>query len=116
MHYRVIWHDAIESHRMALVDGGLDGIRNESQIQASLARPYHGYHHYIYRKAAALAHGIITCHGFVDGNERTALYLVLKLLDKCRNPEYVFCADNEKIVNMFVSVANGTSDYEELVY
>ena len=80
--------------------------------RTTLARPYHGYHHWIYHKATTLVHGIITSHGFVDGNKRTALYLVLKLVDKCRDPHYILIADNEEIVSMFVSVANGRSRYE----
>ncbi|MDE2675320.1 MAG: type II toxin-antitoxin system death-on-curing family toxin, partial [Paracoccaceae bacterium] len=115
MHYRVTWQDAIEAHRIALMEGGLDGVRAEGQILAALARPYHGYHRWIYQKAAALVHGIITSHGFVDGNKRTALYLVLKLVDKCRAPRYVLVADNAELVQMFVSVANGNSGYGDLV-
>jgi len=114
MHYRVTWQDAIEAHRFALMDGGLDGIRDEGLIRAALARPYHGYHHWIYQKAAALVHGIITSHGFVDGNKRTALYLVQKLVDNSRNPRYVLVVSNEEIVGMFVSVANGNSGYGDL--
>ena len=30
----------------------------------------------IHQKAAALVHGVVTNHGFVGGNKRTALYLV----------------------------------------
>ena len=115
VHYRVTWQDAIEAHRLALMEGGLDGIRDEGLIRAALARPYHGYHHWVYQKAAALVHGIITSHGFVDGNKRTALYLVRKLVDNCRDPHYVLIADNKEIVSMFVSVANGGSGYGELV-
>ncbi|MYG11165.1 MAG: hypothetical protein F4170_10060, partial [Rhodobacteraceae bacterium] len=115
MHYRVTWHDAIEAHRLALLEGGLDGIRDEGLIRSAIARPYHGYHRWIYLKAAALVHGIITSHGFVDGNKRTALYLVQKLVDNSRRPRYVNVADNEEIVSMFVNVANGNSGYGELV-
>ena len=96
------------------MDGGLDGIRDEGLIRAALARPYHGYHHWIYQKAAALVHGIITSHGFVDGNKRTALYLVQKLVDNSRNPRYVLVVSNEEIVGMFVSVANGNSGLWQL--
>ena len=71
MHYRLTWQYAIETHRLTLMEGGLDGIINEGLIRASLARPYHGYHHWIYQKAAAPVHGIITSHGFVDGNMRS---------------------------------------------
>ncbi len=57
----------------ALCDGGAPGILNPSAVESALARPYHGYHRHIHEKAAALVHGIVSNHGFVDGNKRTAL-------------------------------------------
>jgi len=53
--------------------GGAPGILNASAIESALARPYHGYHPRLHQKAAALVHGIVSNHGFVDGNKRTAV-------------------------------------------
>ena len=58
----------------ALKDGGDPGILNANALKSAIARPYHGYHRRIHKKAAALVHGIVSNHGFVDGNKRTALY------------------------------------------
>ena len=40
---------------------------------SAIGRPYHGCHRRIYRKAAAPLHAVVSNHGWVDGNKRTAL-------------------------------------------
>ncbi|MCY3675694.1 MAG: type II toxin-antitoxin system death-on-curing family toxin [Rhodobacteraceae bacterium] len=115
--YRVTLEDAIHGHQEALKFGGCEGIRDVNAILSALARPYHGYHHWIYEKAAALVHGIITSHGFVDCNKRTAYYLVDLLTEKSKlhdGRRYEIIASDREIEDMFVSVANGETDYEEL--
>ena len=109
--YRVTWQDAIEGHQYALLDGGMPGILDKNIILAALARPYHGYHRWIWQKAAALSHGIITNHGFVDGNKRTALYLVDLLAEKSG---WEVDMKDDEITDLFVSVASGEAGYEEL--
>ena len=85
-HYRVTWSDALHQHDEALEDGGRPGILNEHAVRSALARPYHGYHRRIHEKAAALLHGIVSNHGFVDGNKRTGLYLIELLLRRSVAP------------------------------
>lgn len=109
--YRVTWQDAIEGHQYALLDGGMPGILNKNIILAALARPYHGYHHWIWQKVAALSHGIITNHGFVDGNKRTALYLVDLLAEKSG---WEVDMNDDEITDLFVSIASGEVGYEDL--
>ncbi len=109
--YQVTLADAICAHREALEFGGAEGIRDENAILSALARPYHGYHHRIYQKAAALVHGIIKSHGFVDSNKRTSFYLVDLLAERSG---YVIVESDEAIGDMFVSVANGETGYQEL--
>ena len=110
-HYRVTWEDADCAHELALLDGGLPGILNHGSIESALARPYHGYHALIHEKAAALMHGLISNHGFVDGNKRTALYLVELLVQRSG---YVFIEDDEAVVDMVVDVARGEVDDDDL--
>ncbi|MDE0205152.1 MAG: type II toxin-antitoxin system death-on-curing family toxin [Candidatus Tectomicrobia bacterium] len=84
---------------------------NEAAILSAIARPYHGYHRLIYQKAAALLHGIVSNHGFVDGNKRTALYLVELMVQRS---DYEFVEDDMEIVDTIKSVARGETSYEEL--
>ena len=100
-------------HRDALrVGGGLPGILNEHAIRSALGRPYDGYHSRNHEKAAALVHGIVSNHGFCDGNKRTALQLS-ELLIKRSN--YVLKAEDTDFANVILAVAGGTASYDDLV-
>ena len=91
--------------------GGAAGPVNEHAIRSALARPYHGYHRRIHEKAAAVVHGIVSNHGFADGNKRTALYLIELL---ALRSGYEFVEDDEVIADTITSVARGETDYEDL--
>lgn len=84
---------------------------SEHAIQSAIARPYHGYHRFIHQKSAALLHGIVTNHGFSDGNKRTALYLVELLAERSG---YEFVEDDMVIADTVTSVAQGETGYDEL--
>lgn len=84
---------------------------SEHAIQSAIARPYHGYHRFIHQKSAALLHGIVTNHGFSDGNKRTALYLVELLAERSG---YKFVEDDMVIADTITSVAQGETGYDEL--
>ena len=85
---------------------------SEHAILSAIARPYHGYHRLIHQKAAALLHGIVTNHGFSDGNKRTALYLVVLLV---KRSGYEFVEDEVVVADLISSVAQGETGYDELV-
>ncbi|MDE0393922.1 MAG: type II toxin-antitoxin system death-on-curing family toxin [Gammaproteobacteria bacterium] len=93
------------------MDGGALGILNRSAIQSAIARPYHGYHPRIHQKAAALVHAIVTNHGFVDGNKRTALYLVELLAVRSG---YRLSVEDLVVADIVTAVARGELGYEEL--
>jgi death-on-curing protein len=81
-HYKITLADALLAHDLALERGGLPGILNLDVIESALGRPYTGYYPKIWQKAGATAQSIAGNHGFTDGNKRTALYLILLLLDQ----------------------------------
>ena len=58
-----------------------------------------------------LVHGIVSNHGFVDGNKRTALYLVELLVQRSG---YEFVEDDEVVAETITSVARGEISYEHL--
>jgi len=71
------------AHRVALLrSGGLAGVRDVTLIESAIARPYTGYYHSIYRKAAALTESLSKNHGFVDGNKRSALLALHLFVDR----------------------------------
>lgn len=60
--------------------GGSDGVRDEGILDASLNRPFATFGGQDLfpspqEKAAAMMHGIITGHPFIDGNKRTGYAL-----------------------------------------
>lgn len=91
--------------------GAAAGILNENAIRSALARPYHGYHRHIHEKAAALVHGVVSNHGFADGNKRTALYLVELMVQRSG---YELVEDDIAIADTIVAVAAGEMDYAAL--
>ena len=50
--------------------------------------------------------------GFADGNKRTALHLVVLLIERS---DYVLRAEDTILADAIVGVANGTMSYEDLV-
>ena len=58
-----------------------------------------------------MVHGIVSNHGFADGNKRTALYLVVLLVQRSG---YEFIEEDEAVADTITSVARGETGYEEL--
>ena len=110
--YRVTFADVVAAHDEALTYGGRRGVVSEASIRSAIGRPYSGYHHFIYNKAAALLQAIVQNHGFVDGNKRTAL-LATELLIR-RSGYTLHLAEDEYFDDLIVSVAEGLVDYSEL--
>ncbi len=81
-HYKITLADALTAHELALEYGGLPGILNLDVIESAVGRPYTGYYPKLWQKAGAIAQSIAGNHGFTDGNKRTALYLLLLLIDE----------------------------------
>lgn len=103
----------MEAHEQSLdAFGGLGGLSRWDDLLGALGRPYHGYHHKIWKKAAALLHGVATSHGFNDGNKRTA-WLVTDLLYIQSGYELVV-GENDRIDDLMVNVVEGTVTQPEL--
>ena len=96
--------------------GGRDGFRDEGLVESALARPQNMVDFDacddIAKLAAAYAYGICKNHGFVDGNKRTALVTAELFLTL---NGYELTATDSDCVIMILSVANGTTEEEELI-
>ena len=84
---------------------------DENRIQSAIARPYCGYYRSLHEKAAALVHGVVSNHGFIDGNKRTALYLVDLLLERSG---FILTAPDEALVDLIGDIAEGELSVEDL--
>lgn len=62
--------------------GGRPGVLSLPGLESALARPFHGYHNTLPAQAAALLHGLLKNHPFVDGNKRTATLTTLVALEE----------------------------------
>ena len=63
-------------------------------------------------KAAKLGYSLVSNHAFIDGNKRIGIYVMLTFLEI--NGIKIF-AENQDIVNIGLSLANGTMKYQDLV-
>ena len=109
--------ETIVAHDRALSFGGLAGIRDRGSIESAIARPYCGYYRTIARKAAALVHSLALNHGFVDGNKRTALFMVDLFL---RKSGYTLRHKNKlrrniEMESMILSVVRHQMEFDDLV-
>ena len=81
-------------------------------IQSAIERPYSGYYRGIWSKAAALTQSLVTNHGFVDGNKRTALIAVHLLLERSG---WTFEPGTEdEIDDLLVAIARGEFTVAEI--
>ena len=78
----------IEMHSILIRrTGGSEGIRDPGLIESALARAAAGYGEFerypgAIAKAAAIAHGLGSNHGFIDGNKRVGVAVMLLILRK----------------------------------
>ncbi len=84
---------------MAEATGGSVGVRDEGLLDSAL-------------EAARLGYTLISNHAFVDGNKRIGVYVMLSFLEM--NGIRIRCTD-EELVNIVLSVADGSMNYESLL-
>ena len=78
----------IEMHSILIRrTGGSDGIRDLGLIESALARASAGFGEFerypsVIAKTAAIAHGLGSNHGFIDGNKRVGVAVMLLILRK----------------------------------
>lgn len=72
-------------HQKALLTGGLQGVLRYENIESAISRPIHIYNYDdsadLVRLAAYTWHALATCHGFTDGNKRTAFLCAITFLE-----------------------------------
>jgi death-on-curing protein len=110
--------EAIAINRMLVAQfGGLDaGVRDESLLQAALARPLNKWHYDeprpdLFTLGAAYAFGIAKGQVFHDGNKRAAYVVAVTFLDM----NDVICAPSQSdIVETMVVLADGSMSETEM--
>lgn len=102
---------------MAEATGGDVGIRDEALLESAIENIYatfDGVELYPSKeeKAARLGFSLISNHAFVDGNKRIGIYVMLSFLEL--NGIRIW-ASNEDVVNLGLSVADGSADYDNIL-
>ena len=97
--------------------GGSAGVRDydllESALESAFAT-FDGQDLYPTKeeKGAKIGYSLISNHAFVDGNKRIGMYVMLTFLEVNGIP---IDATNKDVEDIAMSVAAGTSRYEELL-
>ena len=97
--------------------GGSIGVRDESLLESALESAFSSFDGTDFypskeEKGARLGYCRISNHAFVDGNKRIGVYVMLTFLEV--NGIRLSYTD-EDIVNVGLSVADGSMSYEELL-
>ena len=102
---------------LAEATGGSVGVRDEGLLDSALESAYSGFGDKEFfptkeEKGARLGYALISNHAFVDGNKRIGIYVMLSFLEM--NGIRIKCED-EELVKIGLSVADGSMGYEELL-
>lgn len=96
--------------------GGAAGVRDLGELEGALGRPFAEFEGVaafpeVHDKTAALFHGLVTCHAFIDGNKRVGLAATLVWLEV---NGYHLALDAEQRYDTTMRVADGTLSTETL--
>lgn len=102
---------------MAQSTGGSIGVRDENLLDSALESCYatfDGQELYPTKieKAAKLGYSLVSNHAFIDGNKRIGMYIMLTFLEI---NGIKISAENQDIINVGLSLADGTMKYQDLV-
>lgn len=102
---------------MAEATGGDIGVRDEALLESAIENIYatfDGVELYPSKeeKAARLGYSLISNHAFVDGNKRIGMYIMISFLEL---NGIKIDATNDDVVKIGLSVADGSSNYEDIL-
>ena len=102
---------------MAEATGGDIGIRDEALLESAIENIYAtfgGIELYPSKeeKAARLGFSLISNHAFLDGNKRIGMYIMISFLEL---NGIKIDATNDDVVKLGLSVADGSSNYEDIL-
>lgn len=102
---------------MAEATGGSVGLRDEGLLDSALESAFStfdGVELYPTKeeKAAKICHSLVSNHAFVDGNKRIGVYVMLSFLEI--NGIRIEATD-EDVINLGLSVADGSMKYEKIL-
>lgn len=112
------YDDAVDLNRFVVLrDGGLAGVRDSGILESAIESArmsFDGTDLYgsVEEKASRVAYETVSQHPFVDGNKRTGMAVLAAVL---RGNDIMFKPRRSKLYDMFLALANGSSDYYDLL-
>lgn len=102
---------------MAEATGGDTGVRDDALLESAIEGIYatfDGIELYPSKeeKAARLGYSLISNHAFVDGNKRIGMYIMISFLEL---NGIKIEATNDDVVSIGLSVADGSSNYDDIL-
>ncbi|MBN2693997.1 type II toxin-antitoxin system death-on-curing family toxin [bacterium] len=102
--------------KIVLSTGGSSGVKDIKLIESALNRGLATFDgNYLYEslelKIAAITHSLISNHGFVDGNKRVGVSVMLLLLNLNR---IEINYSQEELINLGLSVASGVKNEKDI--
>ena len=97
--------------------GGSPGIRDMALIESAVNRPlatFDGQDLYATpdEKIAAVTYGLVSNHGFIDGNKRVGIAAMLVLL---RINGYSMAYTQQELITLGLSLADGSADGNDIL-
>lgn len=102
---------------IAAESGGSIGVRDEALLDSALESAFAGFDGKdLYpskeEKAARLGYSLISNHAFIDGNKRIGISVMMSFLEANGvKTKY----DDDELINVGFSVADGSMTYEDLL-
>ena len=110
--------DVLRMHQKIITrTGGAGGVRSLPLVESAVQRFYASYagqdaHITVEEKAAAVACGLIQNHGFVDGNKRIGVAILLLILTQ---NGLTLAYTQQELTDIALSVADGTAGLADMV-
>lgn len=106
LHSKIVFHS-----------GGSDGLRDTGLIDSAIARANASFGGVdacptLFEKAAAMGCGLAQNHGFIDGNKRIGMAVMLLILR--RNSAHLVY-EQQELVALGLAVAQGTADVPDVL-
>ncbi len=109
-------HILLLHQKLVEASGGSVGLRDIGLVESALARAQASFgmveaHPGVIRKAAAVGCGLVQNHGFVDGNKRIGMAVMLLILK--RNAVSIVCSQQD-VISLGLNVAQKKMDVDEV--
>ena len=111
---KITFDELLIYHDMALQEGGLHGIKNESALKSAIENPFSTmFEEELYKtneeKIAMTVYSLINNHGFEDANKRTGILVFRILLADCN---IIINATEDEYIQLAINITQSYTKYD----